>query len=78
MILSSKASAIKMQIFKNEGIRVLTRFFPIISIWKFFNCSRAANPAAHGRIVPKIQTRPRFYKCAKMKKIRSKTKALEW
>ena len=34
----------------NEGVRVLTRFSPIISLWKFFSRSRAVNSAVLGRI----------------------------
>ena len=35
---------------KNEG-----KIFPIISIWEFFQTSRAANSAVPGRIGPKFE-----------------------
>ena len=35
---------------KNEGSRVLTRFFPIIGLWEFFQTlERAANSTVHGK-----------------------------
>ena len=66
---------------KNEGTRVLTRFSPLKVRGNFFKCSRAANSAVHCRIGPNFESSKLLWLSslpARMKKIQSKMKALDF
>ena len=66
---------------KYEGARVFTRFLPLKAYWDFSRRSRAAHSAVHGRIWLNFKLVCNLLlssKPAKMKKIQSKIKVLEW